>query len=171
MNQTEADQTEAIGWRDAGQAVEDASTPLSKKRLKLWIRLLALTRGTERQLREYLRIEHNTTLPRFDVMAALWRRPEGLTMTEISRRLLVSGGNTTVVVNGLEKEGLVKRKPYPRDSRIVYVALTEKGLAEFEHIAAGHEAELDKLLDAFTEAEIDTLAEVLKSAGGSASAE
>lgn len=158
------DQTEAIGRRDAGPdgvAVAEGPMPLSKKRLKLWIRLLALTRGTERQLREYLRIEHNTTLPRFDVMAALWRRPEGLTMTEISRRLLVSGGNTTVVVNGLEKEGLVKRKPYPKDSRIVYVALTEKGLAEFEHIAAGHEAEVDRLLSAFGEAEVDAIANLL----------
>lgn len=142
----------------------EASASLSKKRLKLWIRLLGLTRSTERQLREFLRVEHNTTLPRFDVMAALWRRREGLTMSEISRMLLVSGGNTTVVVNGLEKEGLVRRKPYPKDSRIVYVALTEKGFTEFERIAAGHEAELDTLLGAFTEAEIETIAEILKKA-------
>lgn len=158
------DQTEAIDRRETdtqGQGIAEAATPLSKKRLKLWIRLLALTRGTERQLREYLRLEHNTTLPRFDVMAALWHRPKGLTMTEISRRLLVSGGNTTVVVNGLEKEGLVRRMPSPKDSRIVYVALTEKGQAEFEHIAAGHEAELDKLLGVFGEAEVDAIANLL----------
>ena len=144
--------------------MSDAATPLSKQRLKLWIRLLGLTRATERQLREFLRVEHDTTLPRFDVMAALWRKRDGLTMSELSRMLLVSGGNTTVVVNGLEKEGLVKRTTSTKDSRIVYVALTEKGLADFEDMAAGHEAELDRLLGAFDEEAITSIVEILKRA-------
>ena len=49
------------------------SDPLSKRRLKIWIRLLGLTRGAESHLRNFLRIKHDTTLPRFDVMAALYR--------------------------------------------------------------------------------------------------
>ena len=83
--------------------------PLSKRRLRLWIRLLRVTRLTEAQLREFLRVEHGSTLPRFDVMSALDRADGDLTMTELSRMLLVSNGNTTTVVDRLELDGLVAR--------------------------------------------------------------
>ena len=81
--------------------------PLSKRRLRLWIRLLRVTRMTEAQLREFLRVEHGSTLPRFDVMSALQRSRDALTMTDLSRMLLVSNGNTTAVVDRLENDGLV----------------------------------------------------------------
>ena len=71
----------------------DKTDPLSKRRLKTWIRLLGVTRSAENHLREFLRLNHDTTLPRFDVMAALWRRREGVTMSDLSRMLLVSNGN------------------------------------------------------------------------------
>ena len=87
------------------------SDPLSKRRLKIWIRLLGVTRAAESHLRGFLRVKHDTTLPRFDVMAALYRRREGMTMGELSRVLLVSNGNSTTVVDRLEQDGLVKRTP------------------------------------------------------------
>lgn len=136
--------------------------PLAKKRLKTWIRLLGVTRAAERRLREFLRVDHQTTLPRFDVMSALWRRREGLTMSELSRLLLVSGGNTTVVVDGLEKEGLVSRVPSTVDRRSFTVAMTEAGLIEFERIAARHEAEIDRLFSELSEADLDQLTPILK---------
>lgn len=139
-----------------------APDSLSKRRLKMWIRLLGVTRGAERHLREYLRVEHGTTLPRFDVMAALWRRREGLTMSELGRLLLVSGGNVTVIVDGLEKEGLVIRTPSSADRRTVAVSLTERGLTEFERIAVGHEAEIDKLFNHLSEADLETLSGIFK---------
>ena len=71
---------------------------LSKRRLKMWIRLLGVTRVAESHLREFLRVGHKTTLPRFDVMAALYRKRDGVTMSELSRMLLVSNGNATAVV-------------------------------------------------------------------------
>ena len=106
--------------------------PLSKRRLKMWIRLLGVTRMAESHLREVLRVQHGTTLPRFDVMAALYRRRDGVTMTELSRMLLVSNGNATTVVDRLEKDGLVRRTPSDTDRRTVFVALTAEGLAQFE---------------------------------------
>lgn len=145
----------------------DSRTPdsLSKRRLKMWIRLLGVTRGAERHLREYLRVEHSTTLPRFDVMAALWRRRDGLTMSELGRLLLVSGGNVTVIVDGLEKEGLVVRTHSSADRRTVEVSLTERGLVEFERIAVGHEVEIDTLFSQLTEADLDTLTGIFKRLG------
>lgn len=139
---------------------------LSKRRLKLWVRLLGVTRRTEAELREFLRLRHATTLPRFDVLAALYRRREGVTMSDLSRMLLVSNGNATAVVDRLEQDGLVKRQPSEADRRTVYASLTPEGVAAFEGLAAEHEAEVDRLFDGLTEAEIDTLTEILKRVGG-----
>jgi DNA-binding MarR family transcriptional regulator len=137
----------------------------SKRRLKMWIRLLGVTRAAENQLREYLRVKHDTTLPRFDVMAALYRRREGVTMSELSRMLLVSNGNATAVVDRLEAEGLVLRTPSEVDRRTVHVALTADGLRIFETIAEGHEAEVARLFAGLSEDDLDQMTTILKRAG------
>ncbi len=139
--------------------------PLSKRRLKMWIRLLGVTRSTEGRLREFLRVSHDTTLPRFDVLAALWRRREGITMSELSRMLLVSNGNATTVVDRLEKDGQVKRTPSVVDRRTVYVGLTEEGFRVFEQLAADHEAELNRAFEHVDEADLDALTAILKRMG------
>jgi len=141
------------------------SNSLSKRRLKMWIRLLGVTRAAEGGLREYLRVNHDTTLPRFDVLAALWRRREGVTMSELSRMLLVSNGNATTVVDRLEKDGLVRRTPSETDRRTVFVGLTPEGLAQFEGLAADHEAEVNRLFGGLSEADLDTLNDILKRMG------
>jgi DNA-binding MarR family transcriptional regulator len=137
----------------------------SKRRLKMWIRLLGVTRGAENELREYLRLNHETTLPRFDVMAALYRRREGVTMSELSRMLLVSNGNATAVVDRLESEGLVLRTPSEVDRRTVHVALTAEGLRAFETIAEGHETEVARHFAALTDEELDQMTAILKRIG------
>jgi DNA-binding MarR family transcriptional regulator len=101
--------------------------PLSKRRLKTWIRLLRATRVIESELRDYVRVEHASTLPRFDVLAALYRSGAPVTMGELSRRLLVSNGNATAVVDRLVNDGLVCRLTPERDRRVVRVELTEVG--------------------------------------------
>lgn len=138
--------------------------PLSKRRLKVWIRLLGLTRAAEGNLREYLRLAHDTTLPRFDVMAALFRRREGVTMTELSRMLLVSNGNATAVVDRLERDGLVRRSPSETDRRTVFVRLTDAGVAAFEAQAEGHEREVNRILSGLSDADLDALTEILRKA-------
>jgi DNA-binding MarR family transcriptional regulator len=137
----------------------------SKRRLKMWIRLLGVTRAAESHLREHLRIKHGTTLPRFDVMAALWRRRDGVTMSELSRMLLVSNGNATTVVDRLEADGFVRRTPSEEDRRTVFVALTPEGLAAFEGLAAGHEAEVGKLFAGVSEVDLEAMTEILKRMG------
>lgn len=138
---------------------------LSKRRLKMWIRLLGVTRSSENTLREYLRVNHATTLPRFDVMAALFRRRDGVTMSELSRMLLVSNGNATAVVDRLEADGLVRRTQSAADRRTVFVALTPEGLTAFEAMAQSHEAEVDKLFASLSETDLDTLTDILKRMG------
>lgn len=147
-------------------ALHTPHDPLSKRRLKLWIRLLGVTRQAEGSLREFLRLRHATTLPRFDVMAALYRRRDGVTMSELSRMLLVSNGNATTVVDRLEKDGLVRRTQSEADRRTVFVALTPEGLASFEGLAVEHEAEVNQLFANLTEHDLETLTEILKRMGG-----
>lgn len=139
-----------------------SDNPLSKRRLKMWIRLLGATRAAESHLRDHLRVQHDTTLPRFDVMAALWRKRDGVTMSELSRMLLVSNGNATAVVDRLEKDGLARRTPLATDRRTVHVALTEAGLGQFEALAAGHEVEVNGLFARLDEGEVEQLTALLK---------
>jgi DNA-binding MarR family transcriptional regulator len=137
----------------------------SKRRLKMWIRLLGVTRAAENGLREYLRVTHDTTLPRFDVMAALYRRRDGVTMSELSRMLLVSNGNATAVVDRLEAENLVRRTPSETDRRTVHVALTPEGFRNFEILAEGHEAEVARRFADLTDEDLDQLTMILKRIG------
>ena len=139
-----------------------AIDPLSKRRLKMWIRLLGATRAGEGQLREFLRVNHTTTLPRFDVLAALYRRRDGVTMSELSRMLLVSNGNATAVVDRLEKAGLLRRRSSETDRRTVFVALTDKGLHQFEILAADHERQVNVMFSGVSDADVDTLTAILK---------
>jgi DNA-binding MarR family transcriptional regulator len=128
---------------------------------------LGVTRASENALREYLRLNHDTTLPRFDVMAALYRRRDGVTMSELSRMLLVSNGNATAVVDRLEADAMVRRTQSETDRRTVFVALTPEGIAAFEVMAAGHEAEVNKLFNGLSEADLDSLTDILKRMGKS----
>ena len=107
--------------------------------LRLWLRLLTCTQLIERQVRDGLRRRFSTTLPRFDLMSQLERHPEGLKMNELSRRMMVSGGNVTGITDQLVKEGLVERQPEPADRRAFRVRLTRTGGKAFAEMARGHE--------------------------------
>lgn len=114
--------------------------------LRVWLRLLACTTRVEDQIRQRLRNEFGTTLPRFDLLAQLERSPEGLTMRELSQRLMVTGGNVTGITDQLESEGLVVREPHPSDRRSVTVRLTPTGRRQFKRMAATHERWIVELL-------------------------
>lgn len=122
--------------------------PDSKSRLRLWLRLLKATRAIEGELRGRLRDEFGTTLPRFDVMSALNRYPDGLKMSELSGVLKVSNGNVTGIVDRLADDGLLVRVAVPNDRRAARVRLTSAGRKEFARQAAAHEDWIDDLLNA-----------------------
>jgi DNA-binding MarR family transcriptional regulator len=135
--------------------------PDVKQRLRLWIRLLRATRAIEAQVRDRLRVQFAMTLPQFDVMAALYREEVGMTMTELSRRLMVSNGNATVLVSGLEGEGMVRRTVSSEDRRSVTVALTDQGRAAFAAMAAAHALWVDELLGGLGDDEVEQLSDLL----------
>lgn len=117
----------------------------SKDRLRLWLRVLKATRTVESVLRENLRQEFATTLPRFDVMAALSQHHQGLKMSELSSVLKVSNGNVTGIIERLVEDGHVLREKVPGDRRASRVRLTTAGAEEFARQATAHEAWIDKI--------------------------
>jgi DNA-binding MarR family transcriptional regulator len=122
----------------------------SKQRLRLWLSLLRTTRRVEADIRERLRVKFDTTLPQFDVMAALFKYERGLTMTALSRTLIVSNGNVTGIVDRLVADGLVVRMADQSDRRTTFVRLTAKGTRDFRHMANAHEGWINELLGGLT---------------------
>jgi DNA-binding MarR family transcriptional regulator len=144
------------------QRSKPRTQPASKQKLRLWIRLLGASRAIEAELRRRLRAEFGETLPRFDVMAALQRRPHGMIMTELSRYLMVSNGNVTGIVDRLVSEGLLQRGQRNGDRRTSIVQLTRTGRDAFRAMAAAHEQWVGELLAGVTKNDARQLTSMLK---------
>ena len=129
--------------------------------LRLWLRLLTCTQLIEKQIRSDLREQFDTSLPRFDLMAQLERAPEGLRMTELSRRMMVTGGNVTGITDQLEGEGLVERLVVEGDRRAYRVRLTPKGRRQFSAMAQAHEAWIVNAFAALSPQDIDAMHRLL----------
>lgn len=106
--------------------------------IRLWLRLLTCTTLAEAEIRRRLREEFDFTLPRFDLMAQLERAENGMVLGEVSRRMMVSAGNLTALVERLVEMGYVSRTASPKDRRVQIVALTGEGRAAFRIMAARH---------------------------------
>ena len=129
--------------------------------LRLWLRLLTCTQLIEQQVRARLREQFETTLPRFDLMAQLERSPEGLKMNELSRRMMVTGGNVTGITDQLESEGMVQRLPLEGDRRALLIRLTPTGRKAFAEMASAHEGWIVESLSGLSEREVETLHKLL----------
>ena len=115
----------------------------------------------ENNVRELLRVEFDFTLPRFDLMAQLYRHPEGLSMSSLAEMMMVSGGNVTNIVKQLDKAGLVKRKPQASDNRSFIVTLSKQGLRKFEQMMPVHERWIVSMMDSLKPEDIQSLMENL----------
>lgn len=124
--------------------------------VRLWLRLLSCTMAIEKDVQRRF-AARGTTLARFDLLAALDRHPEGMTMGALSRALLVSNGNVTQLVQKLTKDGQVAIAPSPADRRASIVRLTPQGQAEFVGLAAAHHDWVDGLLGGMDAASRKTL--------------
>lgn len=135
--------------------------PHSKTSLRLWLRLLSCSMIIERRIRARLEEDFQTTLPRFDVLAALEREPDGLTMSQLSTALLVSNGNVTGIVTRLIEELLVVRTVESDDRRIATIRLTRKGREAFQRMARSHEQWIDRMFAGVTDAQMEQLMKLL----------
>lgn len=143
------------------------AVPASKQALRLWLRLFSSSTMIEQRMRQLLKDRFGTTLPRFDFMAMLYRYPDGMSMGQLSRWLMVSNGNVTGVAERLEKEGLIRRDPSPTDRRSHIVTMTNKGREAFEEWATEHENWITDLFAGLSPQEINSLIDLLAKAKAS----
>ncbi|MBL8386137.1 MAG: MarR family transcriptional regulator [Burkholderiales bacterium] len=115
--------------------------------LRLWLRLLTCTNLIEAAVRANLRRAFDVTLPRFDLMAQLYKHGDGLKMGELSQRMMVTGGNVTGIADQLGQEGLVVREPDAADRRAMRIRLTAAGREAFARMAAQHESWVVAMMD------------------------
>ncbi len=129
--------------------------------LRLWLRLLTCTQLVEKQVRSRLREQFDTTLPRFDLMAQLERSPDGMKMNELSRRMMVTGGNVTGITDQLVAEQLVERVDVEGDRRAYRVRLTPRGRKLFHEMAHEHERWIVEAFEGLGERDIAMLHKLL----------
>jgi DNA-binding MarR family transcriptional regulator len=152
---------------DDGTAAVDLETALAgspaghKQDLRLWLRLLSCANLIEAEIRRRLREQFATTLPRFDLLAQLDREPDGLTLGEISRRMMVSNGNVTALAAGLVADGLVERRAHATDRRAQFLSLTPHGRLIFDRQSAAHERWIAELFNTVSPADRTALHRLL----------
>ncbi|MBL8665582.1 MAG: MarR family transcriptional regulator [Alphaproteobacteria bacterium] len=145
-------------------APHDRETALTKDDrldLRVWFRLLTCATLIERSVRQGLREEFGITLPKFDLLSQLDRAGEGLTMGELSRRLMVTNGNVTGLIDRLVAEGLVARQPAPHDRRAHLVRLTPAGKQAFDAMIPKHQDFIAERFDGLSRAELAELHRLL----------
>jgi DNA-binding MarR family transcriptional regulator len=133
--------------------------------LKIWLRMLTCANLIEADIRSGLRVEFESTLPRFDLLAQLEREPKGLLMKELSQRLMVTSGNVTALADQLESEGFIEREAVPHDRRATTIKLTALGREKFGQMALVHErwvAEMFSTLDRTEQEQLHGLLAKLK---------
>ncbi|WP_102782443.1 MarR family transcriptional regulator [Thalassospira sp. GB04J01] len=147
---------------DLRDLMDNETSDLSKARLRAWLQILKVSRKIEGELREKMRIEFGSTLPRFDVLAALYRERDGMRMSELSKSLMVSNGNVTGIVDRLVGEGMLVRVPVENDRRASIVRLTEAGEKDFAERALVHEGWVSELFSDLSASDADGLIRILR---------
>ena len=139
-----------------------------KTELRLWLRLLTCTTLIENEVRKRLREQFDITLPRFDLLAQLDRAPNGITLGELSQRMMVSNGNITGLVERLTAQRLIRRKPSPTDRRVQIVSLTAEGRKFFRTMARVNADWIGEIFTDLTKSDIELLMPLLAKCKGSA---
>ena len=136
--------------------------------LRLWLRLLTCTNLVESEIRTKLRERFDVTLPRFDLMAQLDKAPDGMTLSDVSKRMMVSNGNVTGLVERLVESGHLDRRTSDVDRRVQVIRLTRAGRAEFRRMAAEHELWIADIFGDLTPKDVRELMRLLAKTKASA---
>ncbi len=131
--------------------------------LTMWVKLArasaTFSRLAARDIEQY-----GLTQPQFGVLEMLGHLGP-LTIGDIGKRMLVTGGCTTVILDNLEKDGLVERVRSDEDRRVVNVQLTASGQSTFKRIFPKHAKRVTELAAVLTEEEQSQLSNLLKKLG------
>ena len=136
--------------------------------LRLWLRLQTCATLLEGEVRRRLRERFHVTMPRFDLMAQLDKAPGGMTLSDVSKRMMVSNGNVTGLVERLVESGHIDRRTSETDRRVQVIRLTKLGRAEFRKMAQDHEGWIAEMFADLTEKDVRELMRLLAKAKTSA---
>ena len=132
-----------------------------REELRLWLRLLTCSTLIEGEVRRQLRERFDVTLPRFDLMAQLDKVPDGMTLSDVSKRMMVSNGNVTGLVERLVESGHIDRRTSDTDRRVQVIRLTKLGRAEFRKMATEHEGWIARIFSDLSEKDVRELMRLL----------
>ncbi len=123
--------------------------------------MLKTTRTMNTYLKVHLKAEFGISPARFDVMAQLSRAEEPVMMSDISQGLMVTGGNVTSLIDGMERDGLVIRQHSKTDRRVTAIGMTAAGKALFDRASVANKAWVNALLSDVSAEELQELLELL----------
>mgnify|MGYP001187602039 FL=1 len=131
--------------------------------LSLWVKLARASstfgRLTGKDIERY-----GLTQPQFGVFELLGHLGP-LTIGEVGKKMLITGGCVTVIIDNVEKEGLVERIRSTEDRRVIKVQLTTKGHLLFREVFTQHAERVTQLASVLTEDEQAQLSQLLKKLG------
>jgi MarR family transcriptional regulator, 2-MHQ and catechol-resistance regulon repressor len=143
--------------------------PAAERALGMWVKLArafaTMSRLTGEDIRRY-----GLTQAQFGVLETLGHKGR-MTLGDLAHKSLSTGGNITVVVNNLVRDGLVRRTVSPLDRRVVYVALTPRGSRLFRRIFPQHAEAVARIAAVLPPADQERLGELLRVLGKGAEAQ
>ena len=147
---------------EASQRPRKAVQGRARESVRTHLRIATCYNLLMREARQRIVSRWRLTLPQFDVLAELARADVGgFTFVELSRLLLVTSGNLTGIVDRLQQQRLVERRPDSRDRRVIRVALTEKGRRVTDEVLPAHAADIEEILAFMPRTELTQLSELL----------
>ncbi|MEO6235931.1 MAG: MarR family winged helix-turn-helix transcriptional regulator [Vicinamibacterales bacterium] len=147
---------------DGGQRPRKTVQGRTRESVRTHLRIASCYNLLMREARQRIATRWRLTLPQFDVLAELARADAGgFTFVELSRLLLVTSGNLTGIVDRLQQQRLVERRPDSRDRRVIRVALTDKGRRVTDEVLPAHAADIEEFLAFMPRTELTQLSELL----------
>lgn len=155
MNTAEITNTEAL--------LKGGINTRGKDALRIWLYLLKCSKRLEQELSDRFRANFNSSLSRFDVLAHLdLAGEEGLSTSQLARRLLASKGNITRLLDRMEQDGLIERRQPLSDRRVSRICLAPRGAELFSRMAPAHEGWCQDILGGLTDPDRDSLIRQLR---------
>lgn len=131
------------------ESISSAEANLSRRQkaeTRFWLQILNVHHLIYNDLNARLINESGLSIAKFDVLAQLYRFPEGISMGALSKKLKVTNGNVSGLVTRLEADGYVRRSVEPNDRRSFRASITPVGKAVFEKAMAKHQTEIGRKL-------------------------
>lgn len=131
---------------------------------KAWRALLEVHRDVVRYLEMEFKDGAGLDLQYYDVMLHVSEGGKGgRRMTELAEAVVLSKSGLTSLVDRMERDGLVERRPDPVDRRATRIVLTDRGGERFQEVSAHHRGVVRRIFTSrVTDEEAAVMVDVLE---------